>query len=153
VVFSGLYEPSCTPIPPANTAWFRQIKVQCTPYNPADAKKLVAKSGFSSPTVHLLTNNTSDFLRVAQFIQAEEAAVGINVVIDTTDSATALARETSGSFDAVIGGLEPGGLEPNTLIAQFFATWGVRNYSGYATSRMDYVLTNGLKATEIKARA
>jgi peptide/nickel transport system substrate-binding protein len=153
VVFSGLYQASCTPIPPANTAWFALIKVPCTPYDPADAKKLVAKAGVSNPTVHLLTNNTSDFLRAAQFIQAEEAAVGINVVIDTTDSATALARETNGSFDAAIGGLEPGGLEPNTLIAQFFASWGVRNYSGYFNPKMDYVLTNGLKASEIKARA
>ena len=60
----------------------------CTPYDPADAKKLVAASGFPNPTVHLLTPNTSDRLLVAQFIQAEEAAVGINVVIDTIDSAS-----------------------------------------------------------------
>ena len=83
VVFGGLDQPSCTPIPPANTAWYDATKVPCTPYDPADAKKLVAASGFPNPTVHLLTPNATDCVRLAQFIQAEEAAVGINVVIDS----------------------------------------------------------------------
>lgn len=152
VVFGGLYQPTCTPIPPANP-WYSAVEVRCTPYDPADAKKLVAKSGLANPTVHLLVSNATDLIRLAQFIQAEEAAVGINVVIDPTDAATSLARATSGSFDTFITGLEPGGIEPNTLIYQFFATPGVRNYGGYSNPRVDYVLTNGLKATRRDARA
>jgi peptide/nickel transport system substrate-binding protein len=153
VVFGGLYQTTCTPIPPANTAWFAALKVPCTPYDPADAKRLVAKSGFSNPTVRLLTNNTADFLRLAQFIKAQEAEVGINVVIDSTDSATATARLTSGNFELAITGLQPGTLEPTLMIQQFFATSGVRNYGGYSNPRVDYVLNNGLKATKIEARA
>ena len=57
VVFNGLYQPSCTLIPPANTTWFNLIKVPCTPYDPADARKLVATSGFPNPTVHLLVRS------------------------------------------------------------------------------------------------
>jgi peptide/nickel transport system substrate-binding protein len=45
VVFGGLYLPSCTVIPPANTVWFNLVRVPCTPYDPADARKLVAASG------------------------------------------------------------------------------------------------------------
>jgi len=154
VVFGVLYQTTCTPIPPANTAWFDAIKVPCTPYDPADARRLVARSGFDNPTVRLLTNNTNDFLRLAQFIQAQEEAVGIHVVIDQTDSATALARQTSGDFEITISGLQPGTIEPATMIQQFFSsTSGVRNYGGYANPRVDYVLANGLKATELAARA
>jgi len=153
VVFGGIFQATCTPIPPANTAWYDAIKVPCTPYDASDAKKLVAKSGFTNPTVHLLTTNTTDRLRVAQFIQAQEAAVGINVVIDSTDSATTTARAISGNFDTFLTGLEPGSVEPNTLVYQFFAASGVRNYGGYSNPRADYVLNNGLKATKIKARS
>ena len=51
VVFGGFYQPSCTPVPPANTKWFGAIKVPCTPYDPADARRLVARSGIANPTV------------------------------------------------------------------------------------------------------
>ena len=86
VVFGGLYQPSCTPsrrrTPPGTT----RRRSRARPTTPKHAKKLVAASGFPNPTVHLLTTNTTDRLRLAQFIQAQEAAVGINVVIDSTDS-------------------------------------------------------------------
>src|SRR5205814_2107464 len=70
VVFGGLYQSSCTPIAPADTPWYDATKVPCTPYDPNDAKKLLATSGFPNPTVHLLVAVTSDNLRLAQFIQA-----------------------------------------------------------------------------------
>src|SRR4029453_10039994 len=103
-VFSGLYQPSCTPIAPANTTWYPATKVSCTPYDPADAKRRLASSGVSNPTVRLLAGNATDNVRLAEFIQAQEKAVGINVVIDATDQATALARQRAGDFDAVSSG-------------------------------------------------
>jgi peptide/nickel transport system substrate-binding protein len=154
VIFAGLYQPSCTPIPPENSDWYRKIRVPCTPYDPADARRLVARSGTANPTVHLLMRNSSDRLLIGQFIQAEEAAVGINVIIDAVDAPTETAREIAGNFEAdITTGLEPGSVEPNTLLYQFFATGGPRNYGGYSNPRMDYVLTNGLRATQLAARA
>ena len=153
VVFGGLYQTTCTPIPPANTVWFDLVKVPCTPYDPRDAKRLVAKSGVSNPTVHLLTNNTSDFLRAAEFVQAQEKEVGITVLIDPTDSATATRRQLAGDFEITISGLEPGNIEPTGLTNQFFATTAARNYGGYSNLRADYVFANGLKASKLDARA
>jgi peptide/nickel transport system substrate-binding protein len=153
VVWNGLYRPSCTLIPAADTLWYAQTKVPCTPYNPAGARKLVAKSGFSTPmTVHLLTTNDTAMLRLAQFVQAEEAAVGFNVVIDPVDQPTQLARERGGQFDTAINqyGTDP---EPNTLISRSFDTLGAVNYSGYSNPRLDYVLKNGLEASSHDARA
>ena len=80
VVFAGTTQTGCTPMSPASPTF--DASIRCTPYDPGDAKKLVAQSGFPNPTVHLLTSNATDMLQLAQFIQAEEAAVGINVVID-----------------------------------------------------------------------
>src|SRR4051794_30219800 len=75
VVFGGTVLPGCTPISPSS-AWY-DPSVKCTPYNPAQAKKLVQQSGVSSPTVHLMVPTGSVALRQAQFLQSEEQAVGI----------------------------------------------------------------------------
>jgi peptide/nickel transport system substrate-binding protein len=152
VVYDSLQKSSCTPIPPADTAWYDATKVPCTPYNPKHAMKLVAESGFPNPTVHLLTPNRTNLLRLAQFIQAQEAAVGINVVIDPADAATALARAASGNFDTLLFGLS-GDPDPNTMISPFAATSGSQNYAGYSNPRLDLILSNGLKATNIQARS
>jgi peptide/nickel transport system substrate-binding protein len=149
VVFGGQVLAGCTPVSPAST-WF-DASVQCTPYKPADAKKLVAASGVSSPTVQLLTQNLTEQLLLAQFIQAQEAAVGINVVIDTADTATALARATAGHYDAFLNNWS-GGNDPDRNIFEFLATSGSRNYSGYSNPRLDLILSNGRKAIIDEAR-
>ena len=152
VVYGGLFQPSCTLIAPANTAWYDATKVPCTPYDPKDAKKLVAASGFPNPTVHLLTEHDRQ-PRLAQFIQAQEAAVGINVVIDAFDAATALARETAGNFDTYLMGLSTGRPRPQRYHLQVVRDLGVGNRGGYSNPRIDLILNNALKATDIKARS
>jgi peptide/nickel transport system substrate-binding protein len=152
VVFDGLYQPSCTMVPPANAAWFPLIKVKCTPYDPADAKKLVAASGLPNPTVHLLVPTTTDRQRVSQFVQAEEAAVGINVVIDLVDNTTWTAMRQAGTFDTAYAARVPGIPDPD-LMYRIVDTNGDSNYGGYSSPQLDYVLANGLKAAQTSARA
>lgn len=149
VVFGDHVLPGCTPVSPAST-WF-DARFKCTPYNPADAKRLVAASGVSSPTVHLLTQNLTDQLLLAQFIQAQEAVVGINVVIDAADPATTVARATKGNYDAYLNSWS-GGNDPDRNIFAFLATSGSRNYSGYSSPRLDLILSNGRKAITDQAR-
>jgi peptide/nickel transport system substrate-binding protein len=149
VAFGGLYQPSCTPVPSANTLWYPAIKVPCTPYDPADARRLVARAGIANPTVHLFAGAITERQRLALVVQAEEKAVGINVVIDGGPVST-----SSGNFDATVAAFQPGSDgDPNYLITQHFATWGSLNTSGYSNPRLDYVLRNGLKATQPAARA
>ena len=38
VAWNGVAIPSCTLIPAADTEWYPQTKVPCTPYDPKDAK-------------------------------------------------------------------------------------------------------------------
>jgi peptide/nickel transport system substrate-binding protein len=151
VVYSGLYQATCTEIPPADTPWYSLTKIPCTPYDPNDARKLVAASGIPNPSFRLLVSNTPDGLRRAQFIQAQAEAVGFDVAIDAVDSATTTFRRTSGDFDVYLGGLTPGGVDPSST--DFLGTADVRNYPGYSNPRLDYVLANGLKATDPNARA
>jgi peptide/nickel transport system substrate-binding protein len=153
VVFTGLVQPSCAPIAPANTTWYDATKVPCTAYNPAHARKLVAASGFSNPTVRLLTTTATDLVRLAEFIQAQAKAVGINVVIESVETGTANPRTTSGDFDARVGGLIPGGPDPNGLLYRRLTTSGSGNQSGYSNPRLDLILENSKKATAVEARS
>jgi peptide/nickel transport system substrate-binding protein len=153
VVFADHVEVTCTLIPPSNARWYDALKVPCTPYDPKHARKLVAESGLPSPTVRLLVSNTTTRLRLAQFIQAQEAAVGINVVIDPADNATSLARERAGDYEMRIAGGVSGGVDPDARFTAQVATTGSANAGGYSNPRLDLILANARKATDFKARS
>jgi peptide/nickel transport system substrate-binding protein len=142
-------EPGCSPIPPANNVWYDPA-VACTPYDPADAKKLVAAAGVSNLTVHLLYSAGGNLL-LAQFIQAEEAKVGINVVIDSEPIAIANADAANGNFDLFMIG-SPGTGDPDSLFFGRLDTAGATNDSGYSSPRLDLLLANARKATSVQAR-
>jgi peptide/nickel transport system substrate-binding protein len=149
VVFGGTVLPGCTPISPSS-AWY-DPSVKCTPYNPTDAKKLVASSGVANPTVHLMVPTATVALRQAQFLQAEEQAVGIKVVIDSTDFVTSLSKADAGTYDTFQIGWS-GRVDPDGNIYQFVATTGSQNDSGYTNPRLDLILNNARKAATTKAR-
>jgi peptide/nickel transport system substrate-binding protein len=148
VVQGGVGEPGCTPIAPGSPVYDPSIK--CTPYNPNDARKLVAQSGFPNPTVHLLTGTGDQQARVAQFIQAQEAAVGINVMIDSFDGATGAAMMSGGNFDTVL--VSPAGTsDTDRNLYPVFATTGPQNFSGYSNPSVDLMLANARNATSLSA--
>jgi peptide/nickel transport system substrate-binding protein len=149
VLFGGRMQDGCTPISPASP-WFDPA-ITCTQYDPKDAKRLLAAAGVSGLTIHLLTDTTTDNQRLAQFIQAEEAAVGINVVIDSATTAAASTQAFSGNFDTYING-SPGQLDPDTLLSVRNASGGNGNVSGYSSPRLDLILANARKAITAQAR-
>jgi peptide/nickel transport system substrate-binding protein len=149
VVFGGTVLPGCTPLSPAS-AWY-DSSVKCTPYNPTQAKKLVQQSGVTNPTVHMMVPVGSVAARQAQFIQAQEAAVGIHVVIDTTDFVTSLSKADAGTYETYAIGWS-GRVDPDGNIYQFVATKGSQNDSGYSDPRLDLILNNARKASTDAAR-
>jgi peptide/nickel transport system substrate-binding protein len=150
VVFGGTVLPGCTPLSPSSV-WY-DPSVKCTPYNPTQAKKLVQASGISNPTVHLMVPTGTVALRQAQFMQAEEQAVGIKVVIDSTDFVTSLSKADAGTYDTFQIGWS-GRVDPDGNIFQFVDTLGSQNDSGYTNPRLDLILANARKASTQKARA
>jgi peptide/nickel transport system substrate-binding protein len=148
VVYAGAAVPDCTPISPASPAY--DASIRCPPFDPKAAKKLVGESGYPNPTVHLLTANTTLNTTLAEFVQAEEAAIGINVVIDAVDAQTSQDRAASGSFDTQLGGWT-GSPATDRNVYPFVATTGHRNFSGYSNPRLDLILENSRKAITPKA--
>ena len=150
-VLDGEVVAGCTPVSPVS-AWFDGT-VSCPRYNRTDAKRLVRASGVPSPTVHLLTSNVTDTLRLAQAIQAVEAAVGINVVLEMTDSTTRDTRAATGNFDVYLGPAWSGSVQnPDANIYKFLATTGSRNWSGYSNPKVDALLDNARQAPTVSAQ-
>jgi peptide/nickel transport system substrate-binding protein len=149
VVFGGTVLPGCTPISPSS-AWYDK-SVKCTPFNPAKAKQLVQQSGINNPTIHLMVPVGTVALRQAQFMQSEEEAVGIHLVIDSTDFVTSLSKADAGTYDTFQIGWS-GRVDPDGNIFQFVATTGSQNDSGYSNPRLDLILNNARKAATEKAR-
>jgi peptide/nickel transport system substrate-binding protein len=140
VVFGGAAEPGCTAIPPAAVQWYDPT-IPCTPYDPKDARRLVVSSGYPTPTVHLLTPNSIGLPLLAQVIQSEEAAVGINVVIDTLSNTANTATLQIGDWQASLG-IGVGVPDPDNILGGL-ATSSPQNYGGYSNPRLDYVLASG----------
>ena len=149
VVFNGTVLPGCTPISPSS-AWYDKT-IKCAKYDPARAKQLVQQSGISNPTVHLMVPTASVALRQAQFTQAEEAAVGIKVIIDSTDFVTALSKADAGNFDAFQIGWS-GRVDPDGNIYGFLASDGTLNEPGYHDAQVDRLLKAARVAVSAKAR-
>jgi len=87
--------------------------------------------------VHLLVTNTTELLLRAQFIQEQERAIGITVVIDSFDSATSGAKLARGDFDTYLSAFGPGLPDPSFVLNAGFTSTGVRNFSGYANPELD----------------
>lgn len=149
VVFSNTVLPGCTPISPSS-AWFDK-GIKCTPYNPDQAKQLVKSSGISSPTVNLMVPTGTVALREAQFIQAQEAAVGIKVNVQSTDFVTSLSKADAGTYDAFLIGWS-GRVDPDGNIYGFVATQGTLNDAGYSNAHLDRFLNRARSASTTKAR-
>jgi peptide/nickel transport system substrate-binding protein len=91
-------------------------------------------------------------LRQAQFIQSQEEAVGIKVVLDSTDFVTSLSKADAGTYETFQIGWS-GRVDPDGNIFQFVHTLGSQNDSGYTNARLDLILNNARKAATEKARA
>jgi peptide/nickel transport system substrate-binding protein len=149
VVFDHTVLPGCTPISPSSS-WFDKT-IKCTPYSPKQAKQLVQKSGISNPTVNLMVPTGTVALREAQFIQAEEAAVGIHVNVQSTDFVTSLSKADAGTYDAFLIGWS-GRVDPDGNIYGFVATSGTLNDSGYSKPTVDNLLNKARRAGSTKSR-
>lgn len=75
---------------PAGLPWFDQKLVSGYVYNPAQARKLLEKSGYPNgqglPPITLTTN--ASYLDLCKFIQSQLSEIGIKIKIDVTPPAT-----------------------------------------------------------------
>jgi peptide/nickel transport system substrate-binding protein len=150
VVFGGTVQPGCGPIAPTSP-WFDDT-VKCnTGRDLARAKRMVAQTRLSNPTVKMMIANDQQALRQGQFIQAQAREAGINVALVPTEFVSSLAKADAGDYETFAVGWS-GRVDPDGNIYQFVHTKGSINDAGYSNPRLDLILDNARKATSTQAR-
>ena len=144
VVYDGAMVPDCTPISPESTAVYDPT-IRCTPYDPQDAKRLVAKAGYPEP------HRTSPELPASSVSSSRprRPRSGSTSCSSQEDGSTALSDEISGRFDAIAATFT-GSPALDKNVYEFLATSGGRNFGGYSNPRLDQILANARKATSAK---
>ena len=103
----------------------------------AAAKAAFKKSGANAPVdVHLTIATDPVAARLGALIQAEEKAIGFNVILDPTEFTTSLNRADAGNFATFAVGWS-GRVDPDGNFYQFVNTKGSQNDSGYSNPTVD----------------
>ena len=148
VVFGGFHVPGCTAISPSVPRVVRP-RAPVQPVRPgAGAEARAAVRDPESDACSSLYPAVTQDAVLAQFIQAEEAAVGINVQLDAADITTLNSRAVAGQYQAFVAESIPVKADPDWMYVNFAG----QNQFGYVSSRIQLVLGNARKAVTAKAR-
>ncbi|WP_433296842.1 ABC transporter substrate-binding protein [Pseudonocardia sp. CA-142604] len=152
-LYQGYMEPAQTPFAPDSSYFSQEAADQYPKYDPERARQLIAeyKADGGDPNFTLSSANNPTRAQFAEFVQAQWAAVGINVKLDLQDLATfSSAVVQGGNFQMttwVSGWPDP---FPNLL--QLLRTGGSGNYGDYSNPQVDSLLLDAVSTTDQEKR-
>lgn len=150
VVFRGKYQPACGPISPSSP-YSSDAAQKCPPHDPAQAKKLLAEAGVTTPLkVSLVVANTPDGRRLGEAIQAQAREGGFDVQLQPTEFSAALDATDAGKYQMFAIGWS-GRVAPDGNIASFVTTQGSLNIAGYSNPDVDRMVAQA-RATNDQAQ-
>jgi peptide/nickel transport system substrate-binding protein len=146
-VFGGLYSPACSPISP-DTAFTSEAAQACTPHDPEGARRLLQEAGVPTPyPITMLVQNTPDYLRLAQALQATVANGGFDLQIQPVEYSALLDQQDRGDFEVLQLGWS-GRIDPDNNIANYLSTGGGQNVAGFSDPALDELLTRARTSTD-----
>ncbi len=118
-VFQGAGTAAKNPIPP--TIWSYNNEVKDDPYDPAAAKKLLEEAGVKNPKITLWAMPVSrpynpNARRMAELIQADWKAVGVDAEIVSYEWGEYLKRSKEGEHDTVLLGWTGDNGDPDNFL-------------------------------------
>jgi peptide/nickel transport system substrate-binding protein len=151
VVFGGLYEPTCSPIP-LNSPYATPALSECPGHDVARAKQLLADAGVKTPVaVELTTDNSPQATRIGQTIQSMTKEAGFDVKLRPTEFATALDETDAGRYQAFQVGWS-GRVDPDGNLSNFHLSEGSQNISRASDERIDDLILQARTATDTEQR-
>jgi len=150
VGLGGTAVPDCAPV--STVSPYHKANPKCPKPNVALAKRLVDRSGVSTPIPFTMTYlQGSDNQRVAQVIQSMLAQVGFKVTLQPVDIPTAVQNESSGNYQ-VIYSYWSGRVDPDGDVYSFYDTQGSQNHTGISNATLDGLLARARSATSYAVR-
>ena len=139
-ILQGAVEPSCLPYPKASFVYDAAMDQSCG-YNVEKAKALLAQAGLAGGfDVKLLSNSGAgeESVKLAELIQNDLLAVGIQVKIDNVEAAAFQALQRKGEFQMAIHTFAFASRDPGSL----FLTASVWKAEGNSSSYRDATYTD-----------
>lgn len=151
IVFNGLYESACGPIPPTSE-FATEVTQECPPYDPDQARQMLAEAGVDTPVPVELTVSTDPAAsRLGQVVQAMASEAGFDVRLRPTEFASALDEADTGNFQTFQVGWS-GRVDPDGNIANFHTEAGPLNYSGISDPETDDLIAQARQEGDLSAR-
>jgi peptide/nickel transport system substrate-binding protein len=152
VVASGHYTLGAGPIAPTLIGYDPSL-AERYPYDPAQAEALVAESGLTDITFELLNRANSFWPLLGQLIQADLAAVGITVNLQSLEDAEFFDRVGSGEVQAFINDWTWDNGDPDNVMYSLFTHERAVTRLGYKNERVNELNLEAQVTADPDARA
>lgn len=150
VVFDGLYEADCTPLPAVSP--YHPKNLACSGRDLAKAKRLLAEAGHADGVkFELMIVNDPVNNRLGQVIQGMAAEAGIQVSLRPMEFASSLTQSDNGTYEAFLINWS-GRADPDANIHQFQTCKGSLNVTLACTPEIDDLLNKAREVSDVKER-
>ncbi|WP_028535628.1 ABC transporter substrate-binding protein [Paludibacterium yongneupense] len=158
-VFGGLAQPATLPYPPTTWGYDRTIKPY--PHDIARAKKLLAQAGYPdgfSTTLWVRPTGSSSNPNPkvgAELLQADLARIGIKAEIKVVEWGELIRRGKAGEHDMLFMAWSGDNGDPDNFLTPQFSCAAVKsgtNFARYCDARLDKLIADGLRTSDMAAR-
>ena len=155
-IFLGRYHPAHGIVPPGTPGF--NPEVRDVPYDPDRARALLREAGYGGarkfPSLVLWSSVKSERLtREHQAIKAALAAVGVPLEVRyETDWPTFLAMLSEGKAPFFLQAWFADVPDPDNFLTRLFFSRSPRNFTGYANSVVDDLLTHARREADLRRR-
>mgnify|MGYP001063829031 CR=1 FL=1 len=136
--------------------YFSQAAADAYPkFDQAGAKKLIDayKAGGGNPDFTYNTGNSPDDHQLGQFLQAQWAAIGVNVKLQFDDIATFIGPIIQGTQFGTATWISGPYENPFPFMTNQFHTGGINNYGKYSNPQVDAALDQAAASSDPAAQA
>ena len=152
VVASGHYTLGAGPIAPTLLGYDPSL-AERYPYDPAQAEALIAESGLSDISFDLLNRANSFWPLLGQLIQADLAAVGITVNLQSLEDAEFYDQLNSGEVQAFVNDWTWDNGDPDNVMFSLFTHERAVNRMGYENETVNELNLEAQETADPDARA
>jgi ABC-type transport system substrate-binding protein len=152
VVAAGHYTPGAGPIAPTLIGYDPSL-AERYPYDPEQAKALVAESGLTDISFDLVNRTNSFWPLLGQLIQADLAAVGITANLQSLEDAEFFDFLNSGEVHAFVNDWTWDNGDPDNVMFSLFTHERALNRMGYQNEEVNALNLEAQETADPDARA
>lgn len=153
--FNGFANPDDDPLPADLEERLPGDPIEVYPNEPdvEMAQQLLAEAGFDDGIdVELIHDPATEVVRAAQIIASSLGQAGINVELNQLEGTAVVDRSNNGTFEMIYGSIDLGYPDPDAAIYHFLKSDGASNDIAYANDKVDELLVEERKTTDVEER-